>query len=362
MPTRSSSPPVLRLSSPDDVLAAVPYLLGFHPHQSLVVLGLSGPRSRLGVNMRVDLAGEPDRVADVVVSALRRDRAEEAIVVVYEPPDTGENSLAGMEWVEVLRTALLPAGIRLREALRVDEGRWWSYLCREPHCCPPEGTPVRAPDSPGGPSRVAATAVAAGMAALPDRAALRASLDPPAPWTRAAVEQALDRVGAELAGRLTRGEAEQVSEGYLDAFRTLLARFGGRCPSLSDDEAATLAIALHCTELRDEVITWTVRDDPEPLRQLLVEVVRKVGPPENVPAATVLAWCAYQQGNGALAAVALEIVAETDPDYSLAALVDEMLQAGIHPDQLRRTTVATAKELARRRRRRGSKTPPAPDR
>src|SRR4051794_41800677 len=74
-----SDVPVLRLSSSDDVLAAVPYLLGFHPERSLVVLGLAGPKGRLGVTMRMDLDGmSPGEMARRGGSALQGGGGEPA--------------------------------------------------------------------------------------------------------------------------------------------------------------------------------------------------------------------------------------------------------------------------------------------
>jgi hypothetical protein len=60
----------------------------------------------------------------------------------------------------------------------------------------------------------------------------------------------------------------------------------------------------------------------------------------------VLAWSAYLKGNGALANVALEIVFATDPEYSLALLVDQALQNGLPPEMLRRSTEEAAREMA----------------
>ncbi|WP_353939655.1 DUF4192 family protein, partial [Micromonospora sp. b486] len=57
------------------------------------------------------------------------------------------------------------------DALRVTEGRWFSYLCAEPSCCPPEGTPY----DPAA-ARSARRRVFAGQVALPDRAALAAQV------------------------------------------------------------------------------------------------------------------------------------------------------------------------------------------
>jgi hypothetical protein len=357
-PAPPSDVPRLRLSAPDDVLAAVPYLLGFHPERSLVVLGLAGPRGQLGVTMRMDLEGMP--VGDMacrVARALQEDADTQAILLVYDPAplasDRGSERdrhrlQPGEDVVAAVRSALRRANIRLREAMRVSDGRWWSYLCDDPGCCPPEGSLVKKPETPGGPSLVAATAVVAGMSALPDRASLAARLEPPAPWTHEATAQALDRVGEQFAARCA-SDVNSLADTVLGRIGELRDRFAGRRPTLTDDEVAHVALGLHLLDVRDTVITWTVEDSAPALIDLLVEVVRRTGAPEHVPAATVLAWSAYLHGKGALAGVALELVARSEPDYSLAGLVDTMLQHGIHPDRLRDVTLATAEELRQRR-------------
>src|SRR5690606_27175044 len=70
----------------------------------------------------------------------------------------------------VVAAALVEAArrrIQVREALRVEAGRWWSYLCDQPECCPATGTRFD-PST----SAVAARMTVAGFTALPDRRAL----------------------------------------------------------------------------------------------------------------------------------------------------------------------------------------------
>jgi Domain of unknown function (DUF4192) len=52
----------LKLTSPNELLAVVPYLLGFNPTNSIVTLCLSD--NRLGLTQRLDLP-PPDRARDV---------------------------------------------------------------------------------------------------------------------------------------------------------------------------------------------------------------------------------------------------------------------------------------------------------
>ena len=47
-----------------------------------------------------------------------------------------------------LRERAATAGIAMTELLRADDGRYWSYICRDPECCPPEGTPFDVTDHP----------------------------------------------------------------------------------------------------------------------------------------------------------------------------------------------------------------------
>src|SRR6478752_3327722 len=66
-----------------EAVAVAPYLLGFHPHDSLVVLGLVGHTIDFAV--RYDL---PSRVADFTEAAevIARQSADRVILIGYGPP------------------------------------------------------------------------------------------------------------------------------------------------------------------------------------------------------------------------------------------------------------------------------------
>ena len=183
----------VRLSSPADVLAAVPHLLGFHPARSLVVIGAGGPRGRIRLGFRYDLpdppqAGAARRIADHAVALLAERRATTVIAVGYGP------GRLVTPLMDVFAAAARRRGLAPRELLRVEDGRYWSYLCRDVACCPAEGVPFDVGSHP-----VTAVMSAAGLAAYPDRAALERTL---APFTgeRAAVrDQATQRACARAA-------------------------------------------------------------------------------------------------------------------------------------------------------------------
>src|SRR4051812_32666494 len=55
-PPPAPGPELVRLSEPDEIAEALPHLLGFRPHESVVLVGLGGPSgTRVLVSVRGDL-------------------------------------------------------------------------------------------------------------------------------------------------------------------------------------------------------------------------------------------------------------------------------------------------------------------
>ena len=136
-----SDPVRVQVRGPLALLAVVPHLLGFHPDHSLVVVAMSGPYGRITAVFRYDLPDPPGpglaaEIAGHTAAVLRRDKLTAVIVIGYGP-GTLVTPVA-----DVIRVALPREGIRLQDLLRVDEGRYWSYLCAGPAYCPADGTPV----------------------------------------------------------------------------------------------------------------------------------------------------------------------------------------------------------------------------
>jgi hypothetical protein len=125
-------------------------------------------------------------------------------------------------------------GFRLTEVLRAEDGRYWSYLCTQPACCPPGGVPYNV----AGHSVTAQFAAAGAPPVLADRAELATTVAPldgePAASMDAATRRAEDRA-ALLILRATesrrRGAVRRlvIREG-LDAVRRAIEtyRAGGR--------------------------------------------------------------------------------------------------------------------------------------
>lgn len=345
----AAATPRLTLSTPDAILAAVPHMLGFYPSHSLVVLGLGGKRNKVHVTFRYDLPEPPDAalaadIADHAVSVLSKQRLRLAAIVGY-----GQLALV-MPVLAPTVDWMLANGIELHEVLRADGGRYWSVLCDDPCCCPPEGRPFDPCSHPA-----AAMMARAGLQALPDRAALARTLQPPAGSAQSIrestlrAEQRLLDLGAErwaaqvgdskpASDRQARSDQEQDGDplqltaevGRAEVQRAIRCYREGDSIT-SGDELAWLAVLLADLRVRDDA--WA-RMDPAHMDdhiRLWTDVVRGAAV-EYVPApAALLAFVAWQAGRGALGAVAVDRALAARPGYSMGLLIDSALQAGLPP-------------------------------
>jgi len=106
------------LSSPADLLCAVPYLVGFHPADSLVVTGFTGrpPDGRLRLTTRWDLPLVPGAL-DLLVPLLTREGVTQVMAAGF-----GSGALVTPAMDEAIRL-LRAADITVAEALRAEDPR-----------------------------------------------------------------------------------------------------------------------------------------------------------------------------------------------------------------------------------------------
>ena len=342
----SATRPVARLTSPGEIASLIPVLCGFVPQESLVVISLRGPRKRIGLTMRFDLdwaVGDLAAAAAEVAARLGLDGAAQVVLVVHSAevdpdPDPGSDpgSVVGLAWgelVSAVEDACATGGVAMNEALLVRDGRWWSYLCRRPACCPPEGTPMEGTSTPAL-QLVQAETVLGGRAVLASRDELRASVAGPVLLAAVAAEHALDLAVERWLDRYHREGREPLRRHGVRRARALVARVeaGG---AVDVAEAAELAVVVQDVLVRDEVATWCLRRS-EALVSTLTQTARLVVPPEDAAVLALLGWVAYAHGDGGLANVALERSLASDPDYSLAHLLAEMLHRQVPPREVRK--------------------------
>jgi hypothetical protein len=318
--------PGINLSTPQDIIAAVPYMLGFHPGDSLVIMALTA--KRVAVTFRYDLpdpAASGDltgKLAGRIPVILAQHKADAVVLLGYGPAgrvrpvlDAAVASVAGL--------------LTIREVLLITGTRFWSLQCAE--CCPPEGIEI---DSAA--TVPAAELTALGFAPFGSRDDLRASIAPlegdAARAMRAAVsraEKGLPPVGAD--GPDTR---------HVARLRELLAP----AVPLSDTDTGELLVLLGYRRLRDEAWALAGTGDPDSQVGFWTDVTRRAPASHAAPPACLLAYsAACMIGDGVLARIAVDHALGAEPGYILAQLLQMMLDTGIDPSRCR--LQATAADL-----------------
>ena len=317
--------PVVSVRAVEDLASALPHLLGFRPVESLVVVAIEGPRDQLSFTLRLDLPDpiHVEEVAEICAIRMEAAAADAALVfVVTEAADPAAGVLPGTDLVEALQRAM---PMPMRDALLLRDGRIWSYLCPDPGCCPADGKPVD-DESPVA-STLAAAGVVAGRAVYADRDEIVRAAQAVGGADAGAVAAAVERLYAEA-------DLVDIRERYRRVLPGLIDASAERGADLSHDDVALLGCAWHQVDLRDEMLGAVGRGVPG-ADGVVRAVARLMPAPYDAPAAAMLGWVAYAEGSGVLAAAALGRALATDPEYSLARLLDDGLFRQVPPSALR---------------------------
>lgn len=310
------------LRSPDALLASLPYLIGFTPADSVVVVWLRGSAIVLTQRMDWPISSDPTAWQQALVAPAATTDADEVVVVLVRPCGDAESGdvparLVGTWVQDACRLAAMP----VRDLLHLDEGRWRSLMCADDACCPAVGRVL----DDGVQVAVAAEFAAAGHAPLAARADVVASLA-----FDAATKDRLD--GRVARARPPRADREAWRDRTIKAFVEAVDQAPD---SARDDRASAGAIAgLGDIRVRDTVLWELTRRDGDALGRALVLLITSLRgcPPSDVPgAATTLAVVAWLLGDGARAMIALERALAVDPQYSLAHLVQRSISSGLPP-------------------------------
>ncbi|MGA4960612.1 DUF4192 domain-containing protein [Streptomyces pseudogriseolus] len=357
-------PQQVTLRTPAELADAVPYLLGYRPEDSIVLVSLhdTGGPGRFGGRARLGIPADPGdwpsaarQLAHGLVTGCERRgaRPEQMVVFLCQEPGRGETGRQVKERLGPLAHALrLECGaldVPVVEALCVSDGRFWSYCCDDRTCCPEEGTPMGLP----GTSVLAAAAAYAGLQVRGSLRELHARLQP---WeTSAAHDQrrALDDAGLKLLPRIVDEQARKaVADETLELAGRLMRRLAdappvsGTLPSdlrddelIGHDEAATVLLGLQDRTTRDCAAAWMEGDEAAPALRLWRTLARRcVGPYGEYAAAplTLAGWVAWSSGDELEAREALAMALGADPDYLFARLLHQACNEGLDPESIRR--------------------------
>jgi len=335
----------IKLTSPHELLAVIPFILGFYPKNSIVVSCLRN--NRLGLTQRLDLPRREDAhdIASALMPSLINENPDGVILIGFEGRD-GES----LQALESLTAALQSRATKIHDRLVVRDGRWRSLDCHNPRCCPPDGSPVPEPaDVPG----VISEFVGRGVAPHLDRESLARQVEA---GPQAAAVANVIRSGEKV------GDCPAVPRAEL--FAAWPRILDSDAPAITVEDAALAAMSLLDIEIRDGLVAWLcpgtlgLNEFSQDIQSLLSGLEKGSGDtyidpastgaqnglqdrliglcamlPDDLatPALSVLASFVWWRGDGALARVALARALRCDPDYRLAQLLQQMVDLAIRP-------------------------------
>jgi hypothetical protein len=323
------------LNKPGTLIAALPAVLGFVPENSLALVTFED--GQVACVMRIDLSEARlnllDHMADVAAAG-----APDAVLAVIVD-DAGVTCRMCLEehrqLIATVTARLDIRGIELLGAYVVDRleagGRWWSVddLTESGTIEDPMSSPMAAAAVVDGRRLYAKRADLVDVIATvePERvealrgAMLRAEHDGdlrPAADARADLEHAL-------------AMARELSEGVLP----------------SEPDLARLGCAFTDTRVRDMSYALAVGQEADRVETLWAMLARTLPDPWRVEALVLLAFSAYARGDGPLAGISLEAALRSDEDHRMARMLDQALQTGMRPEQIRELA-QTGYRLAKR--------------
>ena len=302
----------VRVTSPAELVAAVPALLGFHPTESLVGLW-TNEKTQLVCSIRFDLAMPEPMMARTLLDLIRRQEPDGRLTLVVYPPDRALPTA-----VEDLMDRFTRLEVPLLDVLLVADDRWWSMLCADPTCCPPEGTALLTSISPVEVSRV--TDGAPAVADSRDEAEARYRLRPDEQPTQLQL-----RHGAAL----VTGDIWKRAAVAID----VLVQLSSTSIDVPADQAAVMHL-LQDVQVRDITLATIIdRKDRESLVAALIDVALRT-PTELRPRIAGAASAASAAlGDSSVRTWAMVDLAEDD---SLADLVAQAMVSMVNPRELRR--------------------------
>jgi hypothetical protein len=323
--------PRVRLNAPPDILATIPFLVGYHPTDSVVILGMCG--RRLTFTARDDLPGEgaevlPEQI-EYLVQVVLRQGCDGVLVVGF-----GSDKRA-TPTVEAICAAYRDVDVTVKEALRVEDGRYVSYLCRNANCCPPEGVPY----DPGA-SAVSAAWTLSGRVARRDRAEYEAQIQPAMGTVRESMQKATADAHARLVELVRASDDEERAEAALLTAGTMAIADALDCHvrgvALRDDQVAWLSVLVESISVRD--IGWSLILGAGAAlhhhRSIWQEVLHRAESDLMAAPACLFAFAAWRGGDGGIARLALDRALDVEPGYRMAELLYQVIAHAIPPSTM----------------------------
>jgi hypothetical protein len=309
------------LTSPVDLLSAVPFMIGFTPQDSLVVMGLRN--EAVEVAMRLDFPENLDLdQISTIVTHLRSNSVEEALLVSYIPESVTDADVV----IKALSEALESGGFPLRESLIVVAGRWRSLVCTDGECCPMEGQPLPPLDS----SRIAAEQIALGNP-LPfsDESAMLEALEP------FPLNKEIEEWIAQIPEIDDESNSQPLQQEGAEAIIDLITDFESDGICRDKRLVALVLVRLKDLQVRDFALGSVTEERSTTFFDAYRWLMRMAPVGYVAPIASIFAAICYERGDGALAQRALQRAIDDDPQYPLADLLRQLFATGKRPEIFR---------------------------
>lgn len=372
----------IKIHDARDLLAAVPYLLGYHPSDCVLVVCIH-PGGTLGLLARTalsDLVTMTSRAnaADLVARRAREDGTASAFVITYCERQTPATAAAAFS--TALATMEIPS-----ESWHVGAATYRNLDCADEICCPQRGFPLTMLQS----SEVGARMVVSGVAPAASRDQayqIRAASELDRNQARRASRSWLD-----IANQARRCDREELSTWRNSGFglwnKSVRAVVAGS--SVAAARAGQLAAAMSDTRVRDAILLTCLPDGDDIARQLLagaetsavdvpralsdvlasvvapedalvpdrealvprirlLEFVASLSPRKLRPAPlAILALLAWWLGDGGRAGYRITSALRIDPKNQLALLIHTLVEEGVPPGWIRARATSSVAEFVR---------------
>jgi hypothetical protein len=334
MPTEQKEPVPVR--GPAALVSMVPSLLGYVPISSMVLIPLKD--RTVQVVARVDLPPVHDEVpssavVDAMEPVIARCQPDTVLLLVY-PKFPGEADAA----MEAVTRRMHELRVPIRDRIVVTPVSWRSLDCKDPECCPPEGTPLLEDSSAAEELRI------------------RTGKDFPAESREVLASQVAEDVNrVRTIGPLPEGGVD------LDYCRGTIPYWAYLARNEEPPSSAMVErMALACTDVlfRDgivsalchtvpmsmfepdmqEVLRPLLAIDPDPwtLRQAAVAFAGAVPTqPESAQLLAVLTQFAFMAGDFTVANMLIDRTLKCDPEHRLSRQTAYLISKAVKPDRLR---------------------------
>jgi hypothetical protein len=296
----------LVVQTPDELLAAVPHVLGFKAEESIVLVPFSKGLPVVRVDLPRTLEDRQELLDTLRGPLVRNARPGAMVAVICITEDRRGAELASQH----LASGLEREGIGAPLRLWANGERWVDFNTGE------AGFQTEAAAS-----RIAAETVVAGAAQpaanrnslaaslIGDRGPIKAAL----PSARAAAENSTASVERDWA-------LDRLEQFHADGHR------------LSDVDGARMLVGLETIGTRDALWEDMSRENTPSHISLWTDLTRRAPDDVRAAPASMLGFSSWLRGDGARAWCALDQVPAERP-YPMAAIVASALQNGLHPQE-----------------------------